>query len=280
MKANNFKSKNLLIDKEQNKPIIIIYDLKQTDNSKLKITIEENIKASIIEVFINAFEDNNYSFKREFITKKASSLTYLKYQDVNSEAILNFDFFLDLKDSSKLQITNLELGNANNDNNFTSKFEEDNASLQIAGLVKIDDKTQSTSKFSITHLAQNCTSDIKYKHSLSGNSKAIFQAKSIIQEKANFSKVFQNTDTILLSKDAVIFAQPHLEINIDELEASHGATTGSINKEQLLYLQSRGVNKELAKQILSKAFENEIYDNIKDEKIKDFVANFKKGDYV
>ncbi len=51
----------------------------------------------------------------------------------------------------------------------------------------------------------------------------------------------------MLSDDAVIFARPHLEICIDELEASHGATTGSLNKEQLLYLQARGIEEKKAK---------------------------------
>ncbi len=76
------------------------------------------------------------------------------------------------------------------------------------------------------------------------------------------------------------FARPHLEINIDELEASHGATTGSLNKDELLYLCSRGIPKDTAYNMLLEAFENEVYDNIQDLKIKDFLKSFKKDDYV
>ena len=112
------------------------------------------------------------------------------------------------------------------------------------------------------------------------SSKAIFKAKSRVLETALFSKAFQNTDTILLSDDATIFAQPHLEIYIDELEASHGATTGTLNKEQLLYLQTRGIPKDLAYEMLLKAFEEKIVNNIKDEIIKEFVQEYKKDLYV
>ncbi len=142
-----------------------------------------------------------------------------------------------------MRITNLELGDIENINTYTSNLSNQNCNLEIAGLVKLNGRTQSSSSFNIKHIANSCTSAIKYKHSLNGNSKAIFQAKSVVEENANFSKVFQNTDTILLSDDAVIFAQPHLEINIDELEASHGATSGSLDDEQLLYLCSRGIKK-------------------------------------
>ena len=78
----------------------------------------------------------------------------------------------------------------------------------------------------------------------------------------------------------MIFAQPHLEINIDELEASHGATTGTLDKEQLLYLESRGIPKELAYDILLKAFEEKIANNIKDEIIKEFIETYERSKYV
>ena len=94
------------------------------------------------------------------------------------------------------------------------------------------------------------------------------------------SKAFQNCNTILLSDDATIFAQPHLEILIDELEASHGTTTGTLNKEQLLYLQSRGISKNEAYEMLLSAFENKIVDNIKDEIIKEFIKTYKREKYV
>ena len=79
---------------------------------------------------------------------------------------------------------------------------------------------------------------------------------------------------------AIIFAQPFLEIFIDELEASHGTTTGTLNKDQLLYLQSRGISKEQSYEILLEAFENSIKDNIKDEKVKQFIEEYKKESYV
>ena len=128
--------------------------------------------------------------------------------------------------------------------------------------------------------AKNSLSNINYKHSLKDSSKAVLKAKSIVNETAIGTKAFQNTNTILLSDDAVIFAQPHLEIYIDELEASHGATTGTLDKEQLLYLEARGIPKKLAYDMLLKAFEEKIAHNIKDEIIKEFIKTYKREKYV
>lgn len=280
MKLINLENNELIIDKDTIEPITIIYNLDNEIKNSLKIQIKENIKASIIEVYLNGKKDINYDLKKDFIVEKDAKLESLKYQDINENASLNLDYTIDLKENATINMTNFELGNGTNENYYNTNLNNENSSLIIHGLVKLFDKTKSNSTFNTIHNAKNTFSDVSYKHSLHDSSKAIFDAKSIVNENANFSKVLQNTKTILLSDDAVIFARPHLEISIDELEASHGATTGSLDKEQLLYLQARGIPKDMAYEMLLKAFENEVYDNIQDPKIKDFVENFKRSEYV
>ena len=126
------------------------------------------------------------------------------------------------------------------------------------------------------HNNKNSTSSINYKNSLKDNSRAVVKITSIVNEKAPYSKAFQNCNSILLSDDAVVFAQPHLEIYIDELEASHGTTTGTLNKDQLYYLQSRGISKDEAYDMLLVAFESSIKDSIKDEELKNLVEEYLK----
>lgn len=281
MKLVNLKNNELIIDKNTNEPIILIHKLSkhgENNEKSLKIKVKENIKASVLEVFLDGNED--YDFKREFEVEDNAHLEYLKYQDINENSSLNLDTNITLKQDANINITNLELGFGKTQNSFNTNLNSENSNLSIFGLVKLFEKTNSSSIFNTVHNAKNSSSNISYKHSLHDNSKAIYEAKSIVNEDALYSKVEQNSDTILLSDDAVIFTRPHLEINIDELEASHGATTGSLNKEQLLYLQSRGIPQNKAYNMLLQAFENEIYDNINDIKIKKFIEDFKRSDYV
>ena len=283
MKLINLENNKIVIDKDTNEAIIIVHDLNKEYQENLKIKVKENIKASVIEVFINNSDNNTekkYVFNRDFEIHKSANLEYLKYQDINKNTSIEIKTQIDLKQDAKINITNLELGLGLNKNTFDTNLNEENASLSISGLVKLYEKSNSNSVFTTVHNAKSCTSDVSYKHSLHDSSKATYEAKSIVNEEALYSKVLQNSNTILLSDDAAIFARPHLEINIDELEASHGATTGSLNKDELLYLCSRGIPKDTAYNMLLEAFENEVYDNIQDLKIKDFLKSFKKDDYV
>lgn len=179
-----------------------------------------------------------------------------------------------------MEITNFEYGNGFVVNSFENIINAQNTNYELNALVKLFGDSTTSNLVKTIHNEKSSISNINYKHSLKDSSKAVFKAKSIVNEAALYSKAFQHCNTILLSDDATIIAQPHLEIYIDELEASHGTTTGTLNKEQLLYLQSRGISKEESYEMLLSAFENKIVDNIKDELIKEFIKNYKRDKYV
>lgn len=279
----NTKNYELNIKEDSQEPIIIIHKLENENSintNSLRINVSKDVKASVVEVFINEKNNNFYSVNREFNLLENSSLEYLKIEDLEENNSLLINYVNNLADNSKLNHTNFELGKGFALSIYNTSLEKENATLTINGFVNLKQSANSSSIFNTVHENKNNRSQIRYKHILNDSSKAVFEAMSKVNEKAFYSKVYQSTDTILLSDDATIFAKPHLEINIDELEASHGATTGSLNEEQLLYLQSRGIDKQKAKEILLKAIENEILDTILDSKIKDFVIDYKRSSYV
>lgn len=275
MKLINLKNDELLIDKDTIEPLIIVYDSKKENSSSIKIKIKKDVKASIIELFSGTNFIGEYN--RELYIEENSQLEYVKLQNFGLNSVVDFNYKTNINNNAKLYMTNLEFGVGSTKNSYETELNSENSKLNISGLVKIEKESDSKSIFRTVHNAPNSLSNIAYKHILDDKVKATFDAKSIVNEKALNSKVLQNSNTLLLSEDAAIFASPHLEINIDELEASHGAVTGSLDEEQLLYLQSRGIPKHLAVQMLLKAFENEIYDKINDPKIKEFLKDYKRS---
>lgn len=277
------KQKVITINKNIAEPIFLIHKIKEDETfftNSLKIELAKDIKAQVVEVFVSSSKNSAYSVNRSFELAQNSSLEYVKVQDFDVSNSFIFNSYVEQQENSTLDFTNFEYGNGFILNNFINNINKENITYNLNGLVKLKDDTSCSNLIKTVHNAKSSLSNIDYKHSLKDNSKAIFKAKSIVNETALFTKAFQNTNTILLSDDATIFAQPHLEIYIDELEASHGATTGSLNKEQLLYLESRGIHKELAYEILLKAFEEKIAHNIKDEIIKDFIETYERSKYV
>ena len=279
----NNKQKIITINKNIDEPIFLIHKLEDNETiftNSLKIKIAKDIKASVVEVFVNSCQNSFYGLNRKIELEENASLEYVKIQDINVSNSMIFSLCIEQKDSSNLEISNFEYGKGFIINSFENIINSQNSNYELNGLVKLFDDSNTSNLIKTIHNEKSSISNINYKHTLKDSSKAVFKAKSIVNETALFSKAFQNCNTILLSDDATIFAQPHLEIYIDELEASHGTTTGSLDKEQLLYLQSRGISQDKANEILLSAFENKIIDNIKNRTIKDFIQNFKREKYV
>ena len=61
---------------------------------------------------------------------------------------------------------------------------------------------------------------------------------------------------------AQVDTKPQLEIFADDVKCTHGATVGRIDQTALFYMKSRGINKELARRLLTYAFAAEVLETI------------------
>ena len=73
-------------------------------------------------------------------------------------------------------------------------------------------------------------------------------------------KIAQETDDFLelrvltLDKTARAVVEPELEIEANNVKASHAASVGQVDKEQVLYLMSRGLSGERAREEIVRGF--------------------------
>jgi len=78
------------------------------------------------------------------------------------------------------------------------------------------------------------------------------RARLILKGMIRIRKDAQETDDFLelrvltLDKTAIATVEPELEIEANNVKASHAASVGSIDKEQILYLMSRGLSEKQA----------------------------------
>ncbi|MBT6034266.1 MAG: SufD family Fe-S cluster assembly protein [Candidatus Jacksonbacteria bacterium] len=84
-----------------------------------------------------------------------------------------------------------------------------------------------------------------------------------IDKTAQQSNAFLENRVLLVSEHATSRAKPELEINANNVKASHAATTGRINEDQLFYLQSRGIDVKTAEELIAKGFLGEIHSRMK-----------------
>jgi len=78
--------------------------------------------------------------------------------------------------------------------------------------------------------------------------------------------------TLMLSPNAKTNTTPSLEIEADDVAAGHAATMGRVDEELLFYLQSRGINKKEAKDMLVKGFMQSELAKIPNEEIRNLLT--------
>lgn len=145
------------------------------------------------------------------------------------------------------------------------------ASAKVDGVYNLQGSSISDITTNIRHLSAYTSSDQLVKGVLNENSRGVFQGQIHIAPDAIKTQGNQLHHALLLSNEARVDCKPELEIFADDVKCSHGAASGNLSAEQLFYLQSRGIELSQAKHILIDAYINEVYEQIADENIKDWL---------
>lgn len=113
----------------------------------------------------------------------------------------------------------------------------------------------------LEHAAPNCSSRQLYKMVLGGGGHGVFSGRILVRPAAQQTDAFQLNQNLLLD-DAVIDTKPQLEIGADDVRCTHGATTGRLNEDQMFYLQTRGIPRPAAGQMLARGFLDEVVSDL------------------
>ncbi|MEM1387012.1 MAG: SufD family Fe-S cluster assembly protein [Pseudomonadota bacterium] len=147
----------------------------------------------------------------------------------------------------------------------------DDASAHVAGAALGDGDFQHDDTVFITHDAVNCESRQVFKKVLRNGATGVFQGKILVKEGAQKTDGYQISQSLLLDDDSQFYAKPELEIYADDVQCSHGSTSGAIDETALFYLRARGVPLGQAQDLMTLAFLAEAIEEIADEALADVI---------
>jgi Fe-S cluster assembly protein SufD len=138
----------------------------------------------------------------------------------------------------------------------------ENAEAMLNGTWLLGGKAEAHTHVIMDHQSPYCRSMQLYKGVLNDFSHSSFEGKILVRQAAQKTEAFQLNNNLLLSDRAAADSKPNLEIFADDVKASHGATVGQLDKEQLFYMKTRGFSLHEAQNILVKGFCKEVVDMI------------------
>lgn len=152
-------------------------------------------------------------------------------------------------------------------------FDGEGAEAVLRGIYLGDNDQHLDVRTYVDHAKPNCMSDQHFRGILGGKSRGVFNGLVMVQKDAQQTNAEQSNKNLLLSRDARVDTKPQLEIYADDVKCGHGATVGELDTDALFYLQSRGIDREDAAQMLINAFAAEVVQDIEIPALQTYVQN-------
>lgn len=163
-------------------------------------------------------------------------------------------------------------------NNIVVEQTGEGCETEIYGLAYLQGEEQVTTETHVHHAVGGGRSNQLLKFVLDDSAHGRFIGDLKIAPDAQKTEAHQTNRNLVLSEDAEMRTQPQLEIYADDVQATHGASTGQLDETALFYMQQRGIDKEKARQLLVGAFMKEIVEAISDEALREQLLNAIDGE--
>lgn len=138
----------------------------------------------------------------------------------------------------------------------------ENSEALLNGISMLSEKKEGHVHILVEHQAPHCRSYQLFKNVLNDFSRSSFEGKIFVRQAAQKTEAFQLNNNLILSDHAHADSKPNLEIFADDVKASHGATVGQLDTDQLFYMKTRGLSDGAAKNLLIYGFCEQVIEMI------------------
>jgi Fe-S cluster assembly protein SufD len=121
----------------------------------------------------------------------------------------------------------------------------------------------------VWHEAEHTTADLVTRGVLDDDARSVYEGVQDVGSSAWDTSSYQRENTLMLSDESEADASPKLIINNHDTEASHSATVGQVDQQDLFYMTSRGVSPRMARNMLVEGFFVPVLEEIAVEEFRD-----------
>ena len=234
------------------------------DNSEATI-VEHYMGSTDLDYFINPVSN--------IFIKNNAKLNHFRIEaeDILANHIASTNYTLGA--DSQLNAVSISSGSKLFRHNINLSFKDKGGYASLNGLSTIKNDQHHDQHIIVDHLKNTCQSKQLFKYILSDRSSGVFNGKVVVKEDTKHTDADQANKNLLLSPEAIMNTNPQLEIYSEDVKCSHGSTTGQIDPEALFYLQSRGISKPKAIELIINGFAKDIIDQINNKDVKDYIDN-------
>jgi Fe-S cluster assembly protein SufD len=246
-------------------PIHVLFIATQKDTAnypRLLLLSESNSKATIVEDYVS-LQDGPYftNSATEIVLLDNAHINHIRVQRESTKAFHIANCAVSLDRASNYQSVSVAFGSRISRYNLNLRLDEQ-SECAVDGLALISERQLADTHTFIDHAKPHAVSRQMHKCIVGGSAHAVFNGQIMVRQNAQRTDSKQSSRNLLLTNKARIDTKPQLEIFADDVKCTHGATIGQLDKEEVFYLQSRGLSELAARNMLTYAFGAEIIERI------------------
>ncbi len=226
---------------------------------RLLVVLEPNAELTLVERFGGSSKGLTNAVTQVRLGANAG-LRHIRVHDVAQASLIGALGVAQERDSRYRSLV-VSLGGRLARLDLRVRLEGAGSRCDLDGLYHVDGQDHVDHHLRVEHHAPHATSTQTYRGVLDGRGVAVFDGQAQVTRTGPGAEAHQQNRNLLLSEGARAHTKPHLEIDHDEVVASHGATVGSLDEDALFYLRARGVPREDARTILVHAFLRELLES-------------------
>lgn len=240
---------------------------------RLLIVLDKGAKATALRWSSSRAEQTPHFVNevQEIYLEEDSDLSWIQLQDLSE---LTYQVSLqrtELGRNTRLKWVTLQRGGKIAKTNLETVLNGEGAQAEVCGLIQGKEREHLELASLTHHRAPHTKADILIKATADHRARTVFQGMIKIDKPAQQTESFLANHNLVLSDKAHADSIPRLEIEADDVKASHGATIGQVDAEQMFYLRSKGLPKERAETLLVEGFTGDIFGRIPLEPLREWL---------
>jgi Fe-S cluster assembly protein SufD len=125
----------------------------------------------------------------------------------------------------------------------------------------------------VWHHGEHTTADLVTRGVLDDTARSVYEGVQDVGRDAWDTSSYQRENTLMLSDDSEADASPKLIINNHDTEASHSATVGQVDREDLFYMTARSIDPRTARNMLVEGFFVPVLEEIEVDEFREDLGN-------
>lgn len=222
------------------------------------VVLEEGAQAALLEVQEGTGADDTAPVASSRLEMRLAGDASLRYAQVLLWPSTTWAFCLQqaaLASDARLRLLDVPLTGGRTRETIQVILEGDGSQADLLGVVAGEGKEHVDFQTLQEHRGSATRSDLVIHNALDGASSANFTGLIRIDRTARGTESSQQQKNILLSPKAQANSDPRLEIlNNDVVRCTHGASVGPVDPELVFYLETRGLDRQTAEDLIVDGF--------------------------